>query len=478
MAKNDPNPSKPSTEVAMLQPAIHRAVTLLGGTDAMRDAGGMYMPQHAEETHENYNDRLQSNVLHNMFDITAKTLTGRPFSEPVILKDDVPDQIADLEDDIDLCGNGITTVCRDWFQEGLTKLHGYLLVEFPSKNTVDEEGNPITRTLADDEKEGMRPYWKLYRTEDVIAVYYEFINGKKRYTHVRVDDSFIERQGFEEVYVKQIRVMEPGKIELWRVKDNKGQEEKWELHDTFETDFDEIPLVDFKAGSGDKPPLDDLAHLNIRHWQSNSDQINILTVARFPMLAASGMTERTQNEMKVGPRQFLSMREPNGKYYYVEHNGSAIKEGWNDLEYLEKTMASYGAEFLKNRPGNSTATERALDSAEATSELLDYVVRFEDAVQTALKYTAKFWNLDDGGSVRINKDVSMSAEQARQMDALNMARDNGDISHESYIDELIRLGVLSTDFDRDQNSRRIEAERRRREREENQEEENDENAMQ
>jgi len=467
MAKNDPNPSILSTDIALLRPAVFRAVTLLGGTDAMRDAGSTFLPQHAEETIENYNDRLSSNVLHNMFDITLKTLVGRPFSEPVILKDDVPDEIKNIEDDIDLCGNGITTVCRDWFSEGLAKFHGYLLVDFPSDDDeYDDQGNERTRTLADDEKEGRRPYWKLYRTEDVIAVYYEIVNGKKKYTHVRVDDSFVERQGFEEVFVKQIRVMEPGKVELWRVKDTKGQEEKWYKHREFETDLQEIPLVDFKAGSGDKPPLDDLAHLNIRHWQSNSDQINILTVARFPMLAASGMTERTQNEMKIGPRQFLSMREPNGKYYYVEHRGSAIKEGWNDLEYLEKTMASYGAEFLKNRPGNSTATARALDSAEATSELLDYVVRFEDAVQTALKYTAMFWKKDDGGSVRINKDVSMSAEQARQMDALNMARNNGDISHERYIDELIRLGVLSTDFDREANVRETEAERRRRKREE------------
>jgi hypothetical protein len=41
-------------------------------------------------------------------------------------------------------------------------------------------------------------------------------------------------------------------------------------------------------GDGE-PPLLDLAYLNVKHWQSQSDQDNILHIARVPILALIGV---------------------------------------------------------------------------------------------------------------------------------------------------------------------------------------------
>src|SRR5690606_23373074 len=135
-----------------------------------------------------------------------------------------------------------------------------------------------------------------------------------------------------------------------------------------------------------KPPLADLAHLNVEHWQSKSDQRNVLTVSRFPILAAAGVP--ADQKVTIGPNNFLTTDDVQGKWYYVEHTGAAIAAGQTDLESLEDQMATYGAEYMRKRPGDETATGRALDSAESSSYLAATVRDFQDCVELAMQYTA------------------------------------------------------------------------------------------
>jgi len=99
--------------------------TLLGGTQAMRFASGEYLPQHAEESDDNYNERLHVNVLFNAMEITLDHFVGRPFSDPVKFNNDVPEEIVDQGNNIDLQGNDMTTFAGtgsvpDWPRASVT----------------------------------------------------------------------------------------------------------------------------------------------------------------------------------------------------------------------------------------------------------------------------------------------------------------------------------------------------------------------
>src|SRR5690606_28345549 len=136
-----------------------------------------------------------------------------------------------------------------------------------------------------------------------------------------------------------------------------------------------------------------LAYLNICHWQSSSDQRNVLTVTRFPMLAISGALKENPDgsaPINVGPHSYLQMDDPQGKFYFVEHTGAAMSAGRQDLEDLKEEMASYGAEFMKKRPANEGVVARALDSAESLSALQVWVIDFRDALERLLRLTAKW----------------------------------------------------------------------------------------
>ena len=426
--------------------------TLLGGTAAMRAAGPLYLPQHDEESNDNYNERLMTNILTNKMEQTLDNFVGRPFSEPVRFEEGAPDNIVELAENIDLQGNNMTVFCRQWFREGLAKGFAHVLIDFPRMD--DEERG--TRTLADDMAEGRRPYWVLVKPENVIFAASDIVEteqGVQEFlTHVRIKEVVTERVGFTEVAHEQIRVLEPGFFQLWRKVVAKGKRKpEWRIIDQGETGLPFVPLTTFYSDRSGlmtaKPPLEDLAHMNIRHWQSTSDQINVLTVARFPMLAVAGATDSSGAVMRIGPRQLLGTKDPNGKFYYVEHGGKSIEAGRVDLQDLEDQMGTYGAAFLKRKSGDQTATARALDSAESVTPLQDMTLRFIDTVNNALSITAAWLNQPDGGRVMITTEFG--PEELNDVDAktLTQARQKRDISREAFIKELKRRGIIDEEYD-------------------------------
>jgi hypothetical protein len=269
----------------------------------------------------------------------------------------------------------------------------------------------------------------------------------------------VSLDGWEEVVTPQIRVLEldaynagtddePNFVQAVRVDIHQQDEkQKWVIVDTFWMDIDFIPLVTFyadrKAFMVGKSPLEDLADLNIRHWQSMSDQISILTVARFPMLACSGGDDE-EGRLVIGPKEWLYTPDPTARFYYVEHKGQAIEAGRKDLQDLEKRMQSYGAEFTKERPDRESASARNLDSTEATSPLQDVTFRFNDAMNNALWIMSQWMRKSHSGKAMV--PTEFTSPEAMELQALYNTWAEGGLTTEEYLKELQRRGVLSEEF--------------------------------
>ena len=170
--------------------------TLLGGTKALRNAGATFLPQHAEESTDNYNERLFVNVLFNAMEITVEHFVGRPFSDPVRLNKDVPEEITEHALNIDLQGSDMTTFCREWFRCGLAKGFCHVLIDMPQMNS-----DALPETLADDRAAGRRPFWSLIEPENMIFAEADIRvdpqtgEVQEMFTHVRLFEQEIERVG-------------------------------------------------------------------------------------------------------------------------------------------------------------------------------------------------------------------------------------------------------------------------------------------
>ena len=454
MADKDPeSPATTSYEWDEMIGSWNMIDTILRGTGAMRDAEARFLPRHAEESSDNYSERLSVNILFNALEITLDHFVGRPFSDPVRLNTDVPDAIVEHAKNIDLQGNDLTSFCREWFREGIAKGFCHVLVDMPA---LDEEAR-MGRTRADDLSEGRRPFWQLIKPENMIFAEARVVvdpkSGELRehFTHVRLRETLVEREGFAQVVKDRIRVLEPGYYRVFEKRKTRGRKSTWVSIEEGSTGIDFVPIVTYYTNRRgflmSKPPLEDLAHLNVRHWQSMSDQINILTVVRFPMLAVAGATDQSGSAMRIGPRQLLATKDPNGRFYYIEHRGEAIDSGWKELEKLEASMEAYGATFLQRRPGAETATGRALDSAEAVTPLQDMTVRFMDTVNNALAIHGFWLGETEPGTVTITTDFGPEDVTREDVDLLLKLRTGRDISRATVIKEAKRRGTLSEDFD-------------------------------
>lgn len=453
--KPEDSPATPSLAYEVMKPKWDRINAVLGGLDSMRAAGKSLLPQHDRESHANYAERLYRARLVNWSELTLDSLVGRPFSDPLKLSEAGTSKLGQYISNIDLMGNDLTTFAREVFKCGVAKAMCHVLVEFPRL----EEGT--RRTLADDREQNLRPYLVKINPEAVIFMDAKIVDGREVLTEVRIAEEHLERVGFAQVLRQRIRVITPGQVEVYEYDDKKTPE--WYKIESYTYDLDFIPLVTFYAereclGVGN-PPIMDLVDLNIAHWQSSSDQVQILTVCRFPLLAGSGVSD--EDNIEVGPKTFIKLSDPAGRIYYVEHTGAAIKSGQDDLETLEKQMAGYGAQFLLRRPGRETATARALDSAEATSALTDMTIRFINAMEHVLKYML-VWEgdteTDTDGWIILPVEFGPETVEVADLQTLEAARARGDISRETYWAELKRRGILADSFSAVDEARYIEDE--------------------
>jgi uncharacterized protein DUF4055 len=440
--------------------------TTLGGTAAMRAAGQTYLPKHMGEKQKNYDERLNTAVFTNFMRLTLDFLVGKPYSEVVQFRQNTPAELLALESDMDLCGNDVTTVTKDFFWKGMAKGWSYLMVEYPTVNETEI-------TLAQAQNSNLRPYWVILNAENVISDVSARINGKDEHVHVRILNSQTVRNGYDEIIVNRIfeynliSDLDPitSAVVDYHVEVTvfKQDGKNWPVEQPARTlqIIKRIPLVKFQTNDEGRPEVIDLAYLNVTHWQSMSDQRACLTMARFPILAGSGMSE--DDGKVVGPYELLTTSDPTAKFYYVEHNGQALNAGDNDVGGLEDKMAMYGAQMLKKRPGRETATSRVLDEAENLSPLQIIVLRFMSSLESACDYTLQWLQAEEAQDsetygIDVKLDFALSSEQEAQMSFFENARLQGDISRENFWLQAKALGYCPQDFNIETNETQLAAE--------------------
>ncbi len=410
---------------------------LLGGTLAMRDAKFKWLPQENQENPIEYNARLNRSFLYGAFADTVNKLSAKPFSKPVSATDGLADQLEAIAQDADLNGRDLTAFARDIFEDGITYGLSHILVDFPAIGAG--------LNLAEERATGARPYFVRINPTDLIAWQTDKLaDGTERVTHIRFKECRVESDGFGEKLVDYIRVVTENEWQLWRERDGDWQLESEGLHS-----FGAVPLVTaYTTRTGymtATPPLEDLAWLNLAHWQSLSDQRNILRFARLGILFASGFSEEEiENGVTIGASQLTASTNPDASLKYVEHSGNAIGAGEADLGKLEERMEVLGLQPLVASTGNATATARAMDEAKTHSNIQAWIRGLENTLEQA--YTlASDWlgqSLPTDFTVDVFSDFGVTLSAGDDVKSLIAMKQAGMISHKTFLQEVKRRGLL------------------------------------
>lgn len=452
---NEPTVATPSGAVEEMRPRWEMCEALLGGTEDMRKAGEVYLPKWPKEDADAYKARLAVSVLLPVYKRTVETLAAKPFSKPVTVGDDVPAQLQEWLQDVDMEGRNLDRFASDVMECAM----GYglcgILVDFPTAESVPATAAGV-RTQAAEQAAGLRPYWVHIAPEQIIGWRAKRVGSSWQILQLRLMECVEEPDGeWGTKEVEQVRVLEPGKWETWReVKTASGKE--WQFHAEGVTTIDFVPFVPVygkRAGfMRGEPPLIEVAYLNVAHWQSASDQQNLLHVARVPILTAINVSDNMGPggevkpwELTIGAGQAVRITGQDADLKYVEHTGAGLEAGDKDLKNLEDRMRQAGAEMLVLAPTASTRIEAAGDNEVAMCALQRMALAMEDALDQAMQYTARWVGQQEGGHVELFKDFgALTLQEASAQLLLDMTT-AGKLSDETLFSEIKRRGVVSAD---------------------------------
>ena len=419
---------------------------LQGGTSALRDAGEAYLPKWPNEDAESYTARLSTATLYPAFARTVEVMAAKPFSRPLTLADNVPTRMVEWLNDCDLKGHNLHVFAGQLSRDVVSYGISGVLVDYPKVSNI--------KTQAEEKAIAARPYFTRYAPGTVLGWKTMIISGYEKLTQLRLLETVTEDDGdFGEKVVEQVRVLYPGKWEVWRKEDKK---EDWGIFDEGVTTLNEIPFVFFYGIRKDTgiglPPLVELAYQNVEHWQSSSDQQTILHVARVPILTIIGADDNTS--ITVGSKSAVKI-PMNGDMKFVEHSGSAIEAGRKSILDLEERMRQTGAELLVLKPGDVTATQVTSEDQANRCTLQRIAEDMEDALDQCLQYMADWVGEAEGGNVAVFKDFGAATLAEASAELLLKTNQAGKLSDETYFNELKRRGIYAPDSTWDDEKERI-----------------------
>ena len=446
----------PSDDVQEMRTACAKGRALMGGTTAMREAGVTYLPKFGAESDTAYKARLNSSWLFNGYRKTVKDMSGRVFGKPVELAD-APNDLVTWCENVDLQGRDLSTFAREVFEDGLSGAGiSYVMVDAPARDAVVSK--------ADAQAQNLRPFLVHLSVDEVLGWRSETVNNVTRITQFRIMECVTEpdpEDEFADKEIEQVRVLDliesRVQVRLFRKAKQANGVEDWVLwgEPTF-VDMPEITVAAFYANRDGffegEPPLDDLADVNIAHWQSQSDQRHILHYARVPILFGSGVEE---NDITIGGSNIVTAGA-DAKLAYVEHSGSAIESGRQDLKDLEFQMEALGLQLLTPRQSAQSATGEALDAAKETSQLAMMADALRDCLEQCMIWMCQYGGLgDQSPTVQINDDFGVQPFGPQEASVLLQMVTAGELSRQTFIEELVRRGFIRSDLTAEEEYQRI-----------------------
>ena len=455
------DPSTPSSDYNAMEREWRLISAIMAGVVEMRNCCGDHLPKFEGESSEEYRRRVATAPWRPEFTDILQTLASKPFGRDVALKGVVSDaivgklddasgmRIGGLVDDIDGRGSSLTTFAREVFFKGVAKGVHAILVDYP---TMSEKAS-----RADEIALGARPYWVQVPVENILALYTELQGVREVITHVRIRENRMEREGYGEKIVECIRVLEPGTSEVFEKQANGSWLSLGVTSVLRGGKQGGVPLVLYFTGERFgplrvRPPLGDLAQLQVELWNALSRQEEILTYAGAPMLAANGLAAPDKGQkIEVGPKTVL-FAPPVGDgvktgFEYVQPNAKNIAEIRKHVEAIQLDMRRIGMQPLTEQPGNPSATGQSIAAAKAHSAVKAWAILLNDAIEQAMVFTAEYLRIPATIQTEVSTDFSVIPYAQFPLQTLTQARTNRDISRKAYLESLKRYDVLAADFD-------------------------------
>jgi len=437
---SDDNVAIPSIAYRTMQSDYWDQIEALRQTSQkLRDRGEDFLPKHAKEEAKQWEYRVNRSFLTPFYDDALSKLSTKPFSKPVGTGEELPEKLAPMTANMDLCGRNLTVFAKEVFDAGCDYGMTHMLVDFAATGGKQSEGEEKALEL--------RPAVIHYKPPDVIAwKTRRTANGQTVLAEVRLKETATEEDGrWGEKEVERIRVYRENDFEVYR----KNEKNEWFLEtESTPHSFGAVPLITFYTNRTGlmtaKPVLWGLSDLNLEHWQKNSDFGDCLHLNLAPFWVTS-QAAKDVKALTIGKARLLCLGDPNHWLKTAEHQGHSLGAGREELDRIEARMRYLAMEPYIENSGTPTATGRAIDETKSQSAIQMWIRALEGALVDAFKLAAKWvkTELPEGFTVDIFSEFTAAFGKSEDMKILSEARARGDIDQETWLKESKRRGQIA-----------------------------------
>ena len=403
--------------------AVVRGVT--EGEDAVKMRGEKYLPMAALKCKEEQKARYRAykmrtpfipftymayQVQHAMvFRRTPTVVCGEDFKASGYLSN------------VDGKGSSLYQFASDFFSDLLKTGFGGILLDMPAV----EEG----LTVYDAEKRGVRPYLTYYPAESIINWVFDNSAGIKRLKLVvlreLVDVYTDEFTAESEERYRVLSINDEGYYEqrlYCPVYERRGGKKVLEDFSVVTTPvvvngerLTYIPFAFMPTDAPEKPPLYDLAMMNIHHYQVMADYYNGLHKVTMPTGYITGYTpsdDDGDDEITLGGDVFITEENSDARFGMLSYAGEGMEHTKDGIDKIESLIAGI---FMKSIAPDKKTSETAESAyvhrsgenarlatfARNVSEKLSQVVQwyeewcgYEGLVEIHLNYDYETMSLD------------------------------------------------------------------------------------
>jgi len=406
--------------------ALMAAVT--NGTSYIQSQAQFFLAPEPREDADAYQKRVSRSLLSPYTLRLIENAAGMVLRRPITITGD--DFWKDFASNVDGLGSSINEYARRLLTSALTYGHSAVMVDFPPAEGIV--------TLADELNAGRRPYFIHIDADQIWGWRQESTLPGSALTQIRLYEIHSIPDGrFSTKQEERIRVIYPGRYELY----NKNG-----LVESGTYSLERLPIVPIYTNRTgmltSKPPLLDIASINVTHYQRQADLIHALHIAAMPTLILEGWDDDI-SETSVGVNYAMSMT-PGNKAYYVTADSSSFSAQQEELSQLEQQMSTLGVtKLLGQKFVAESADAKRIDQAQANSVLAIISMEVESALQEAFNLAAAYLNRP-APTISLERDFDFYRLLGQDIAVIGDLNDRGALTDRTFL-EILKSGEILPD---------------------------------
>ena len=425
---------------------------VVSGTEYLRENSETFLPLEPREDYAAYLARVNRAVFTPYTQRLIRAAAGLILRKPISITGD-PYWTEIFNKDVDGCGSDLDEYARRLVTCALTYGHSHVLVDFPAPSDA--------RSLAEERALNRRPYWIEVDPTNIYGWRLDRESNYGNLTQVRIGEKAVVADGeFGEKVYDQVRVIESGRYRVFRQEQKKLEMEgpfpypasfdqsdataEYDLVESGDFSLGQIPLVTIYADKKDtmtsRPPLLDIAHLNLAHFQRQADLIHSLHIASQPMLVLEGWDDQTK-DMAISVNYAMAT-QPGNKVYYVQPSNGAFEAQTSEIQELQQQMATLGISTLSQQKFVAeSADARRLDRIDTNSMLSMVSMDLESGLQKSYNLAANYLGIEPP-EVKISRDFDLQRLIGQDIAAMGQLFQDQIIDREEFRDMLVQGEIL------------------------------------